>query len=143
MPKYGCYYNMIGSILQHVSQYIENENGGYVGLLESLFKDLGEVRDISTLDRYTMEDVNFFTKYGSKVYITYRRDVVRTIKIMQKMMLNNPKFKVTWSVEVFIAFGNKRDLFDMVNLQNTMTSEMLDLLPIHMHGKPQDNVFLS
>eukprot|EP00253_Pinus_taeda_P001006 PITA_01006 len=70
-----------------------------------------------------MEEANFLSKYGSKVYIIHRRDAFRASKIMQKRALDNPKIEVIWNTEVLKAFGNERGLLSGLNLRNTVTGE--------------------
>lgn len=54
-----------------------------------------------------MEEANFLTKYGSKVYIIHRRDTFRASKIMQARALGNPKIEVLWNSTVVEAVGEK------------------------------------
>uniref|UniRef100_A0A803KXF7 Thioredoxin reductase n=1 Tax=Chenopodium quinoa TaxID=63459 RepID=A0A803KXF7_CHEQI len=53
-----------------------------------------------------MEEANFLTKFGSKVYIIHRRGEFRASKIMQKRALENPKIEVLWNSTVVEAFGD-------------------------------------
>ncbi|KMT08896.1 hypothetical protein BVRB_6g136160 [Beta vulgaris subsp. vulgaris] len=53
-----------------------------------------------------MEEANFLTKYGSKVYIIHRRGEFRASKIMQKRAIENPKIEVLWNSVVLEAFGD-------------------------------------
>lgn len=53
-----------------------------------------------------MEEANFLTKYGSKVYIIHRRDTFRASKIMQQRALSNPKIEVIWNSAVKEAYGD-------------------------------------
>lgn len=53
-----------------------------------------------------MEEANFLTKYGSKVYIIHRRGEFRASKIMQKRAMENPKIEVMWNSVVVEAFGD-------------------------------------
>eukprot|EP00253_Pinus_taeda_P000743 PITA_00743 len=71
-----------------------------------------------------MEEANFLTKYGSKVYIIHRRDAFRASKIMQKRALDNPKIEVIWNTVVLEASGNERGLLSGLNLRNTVTGEV-------------------
>jgi len=70
-----------------------------------------------------MEEANFLTKYGSKVYIIHRRDAFRASKIMQKRALDNPKIEVIWNTEVLKAFGNERGSLSGLNLRNIVKNE--------------------
>lgn len=53
-----------------------------------------------------MEEANFLTKYGSRVFIIHRRDAFRASKIMQNRALTNPKIQVVWNSEVVEAYGD-------------------------------------
>jgi thioredoxin reductase (NADPH) len=52
-----------------------------------------------------MEEANFLTKYGSRVYIVHRRDELRASKIMQQRAMDNPKIEFLWSHAVTAALG--------------------------------------
>jgi thioredoxin reductase (NADPH) len=47
-----------------------------------------------------MEEANFLTKYGSRVYIIHRHDAFHASKIMQAHALSNPKIQVVCAYEV-------------------------------------------
>eukprot|EP00262_Sarcandra_glabra_P002671 TRINITY_DN1307_c0_g1_i1.p1 TRINITY_DN1307_c0_g1~~TRINITY_DN1307_c0_g1_i1.p1 ORF type:complete len:369 (+),score=29.07 TRINITY_DN1307_c0_g1_i1:439-1545(+) len=73
-----------------------------------------------------MEEANFLTKFGSKVYIIHRRDAFRASKIMQNRTLNNAKIEVVWNSEVVEAFGVK-GVLDGVKLKNVVSGDVSDL----------------
>ncbi|GLT26936.1 hypothetical protein SLA2020_019730 [Shorea laevis] len=75
-----------------------------------------------------MEESNFLTKYGSKVYIIHRRDAFRASKIMQARALSNPKIKVIWNSAVVEAYGggDKGNLKGL-KIKNLATNEISDL----------------
>ncbi|KAG9131037.1 hypothetical protein Leryth_006782 [Lithospermum erythrorhizon] len=52
-----------------------------------------------------MEEANFLTKYGSRVYIIHRRGEFRASKIMQSKALSNEKIEVLWNSVVEEAYG--------------------------------------
>lgn len=75
-----------------------------------------------------MEEANFLTKYGSKVYILHRRGEFRASKIMQSRALSNPKIEVVWNSEVVEAYGggDKGNLAGL-KVRNVVTGEVTDL----------------
>ncbi|PHT56251.1 Thioredoxin reductase 1 [Capsicum baccatum] len=72
-----------------------------------------------------MEEANFLTKYGSKVYLIHRRDEFRASKIMQNRALTNPKIEVIWNSTVVEAYGEK--LLGGLKVKNVVTGEVSDL----------------
>ncbi|XP_044507654.1 thioredoxin reductase 1, mitochondrial-like [Mangifera indica] len=75
-----------------------------------------------------MEEANFLTKYGSKVYIIHRRDNFRASKIMQNRTLTNPKIDVIWNCVVEEAYGDgEKGVLGGLKLKNVVTGQVSDL----------------
>lgn len=75
-----------------------------------------------------MEEANFLTKYGSKVYILHRRDTFRASKIMQNRALTNPKIEVMWNSVVAEAYGEgEKGPLGGLKIKNVVTGEVSDL----------------
>ena len=75
-----------------------------------------------------MEEANFLTKYGSKVYILHRRDTFRASKIMQNRALSNPKIEVLWNSVVEEAYGEgEKGSLGGLKVKNVVTGEVSDL----------------
>ncbi|BBN17426.1 thioredoxin reductase (NADPH) [Marchantia polymorpha subsp. ruderalis] len=74
-----------------------------------------------------MEEANFLTKYGSKVYVIHRRDEFRASKIMQARTFANPKIQVIWDSVVIEAVGNERNLLGGLKVQNVKTGVVTEL----------------
>ncbi|KAL0733256.1 hypothetical protein Bca4012_009466 [Brassica carinata] len=76
-----------------------------------------------------MEEANFLTKYGSKVYIIHRRDTFRASKIMQQRALSNPKIEVIWNSSVVEAYGdeNGKGVLGGLKVKNVVTGDVSDL----------------
>uniref|UniRef100_A0A0D9WPW9 Thioredoxin reductase n=1 Tax=Leersia perrieri TaxID=77586 RepID=A0A0D9WPW9_9ORYZ len=75
-----------------------------------------------------MEEANFLTKYGSRVYIIHRRDAFRASKIMQARALSNPKIQVLWDSEVVEAYGGADGgPLAGVKVKNVVNGEVSDL----------------
>lgn len=47
-----------------------------------------------------MEEANFLSKYGSKVFLIHRRGQFRASKVMQERVFKNPKIEVVWDTVV-------------------------------------------
>lgn len=75
-----------------------------------------------------MEEANFLTKYGSKVYIIHRRDTFRASKIMQNRALSNPKIEVVWNSAVVEAYGEgDKGVLGGLKVKNVVSGEVSDL----------------
>ncbi|XP_073010781.1 thioredoxin reductase NTRB-like [Typha latifolia] len=75
-----------------------------------------------------MEEANFLSKYGSRVYIVHRRDVFRASKIMQARAIGNPKIEILWNSEIVEAYGEgKTGPLGGVKIKNVVTGEISDL----------------
>ncbi|KAL5199300.1 hypothetical protein ABZP36_020503 [Zizania latifolia] len=75
-----------------------------------------------------MEEANFLTKYGSRVYIIHRRNAFRASKIMQARALSNPKIQVVWDSEVMEAYGGvDGGPLAGVKIKNVVSGEVSDL----------------
>ena len=72
------------------------------------------------------EEALFLTKYGSKVYLLVRRDVLRASTIMQKRVTNNEKIEVLWNTEALEAKGDGK-LLQSLRVVNNKTKEESDL----------------
>jgi thioredoxin reductase (NADPH) len=55
-----------------------------------------------------MEEANFLTRFGRKVYLTHRRDELRASKIMQDRARANAKIEFLWSTVVESIEGDEK-----------------------------------
>ncbi|KAK6912391.1 FAD/NAD(P)-binding domain [Dillenia turbinata] len=75
-----------------------------------------------------MEEANYLTKYGSKVYIIHRRDAFRASKIMQNRAMTNPKIEVLWNSVVEEAYGDgDRGVLGGLKVKNLVDGSVSDL----------------
>jgi thioredoxin reductase (NADPH) len=72
-----------------------------------------------------VEEANFLTRFGSKVYIIHRRDNFRAQKILQDQLFQNPKAEVIWDTVVEEVKGDQE--VDHVILRNVKTGERSEL----------------
>lgn len=68
-----------------------------------------------------VEEATFLTKFGSKVYLVHRRDVLRASKIMQERAFSNPKIELLWDSVVESVEGDTVVRF--ANIKNIVTGE--------------------
>ena len=66
-----------------------------------------------------VEEANYLTRFGSRVYVVHRRDEFRAQKILQDQLTQNPKAEVIWDTVVEDIKGNKE--VDRITLRNVKT----------------------
>lgn len=71
------------------------------------------------------EEAHFLTKYGSKVYLAVRRDVLRASKVMARRVEKNPKIEIMYNSEVIEAMGD--NLLKSVKVVNNKTKKEVEL----------------
>ncbi|MEY4985412.1 MAG: hypothetical protein RLZZ359_298 [Actinomycetota bacterium] len=72
-----------------------------------------------------MEEANFLTRFGTKVYLIHRRDSFKASKIMADRALNNPKIEVIYNSEVAEILGETN--VTGIKLRNTQDGSLSDL----------------
>jgi thioredoxin reductase (NADPH) len=72
-----------------------------------------------------MEEANFLSRFGSKVYLIHRRDSFKASKTMQDRVLNNPKIEVVYNSAVEELLGEKN--LSGVKLKNTVDGSVSEL----------------
>ncbi len=72
-----------------------------------------------------MEEANFLSRFGSKVYLIHRRDSFKASKTMQDRVLNNPKIEVVYNSAVEELLGEHN--LSGVKLKNTVDGNISEL----------------
>ncbi|MEY4981504.1 MAG: hypothetical protein RL174_842 [Actinomycetota bacterium] len=72
-----------------------------------------------------MEEANFLTRFGTKVYLIHRRDTFKASKIMAERALNNPKIEVIYNAEVAEILGETN--VTGIKLRSTTDGSISDL----------------
>src|SRR6476659_8391613 len=67
-----------------------------------------------------VEEAEYLTRYGHKVYVIHRRSEFRASKILQERLFANPKIEVIWNKRVLEFLGNPAGL-KTVELEDTVT----------------------
>src|SRR5437762_4646619 len=67
------------------------------------------------------EEADFLTRYADKVYLIHRRDSLRSSKILQKRLFENPKIEVIWNTVVDRVDGDEHGLVKTLKLRNLQT----------------------
>jgi thioredoxin reductase (NADPH) len=71
-----------------------------------------------------VEEANYLTRFGSKVYVVHRRDQFRAQKILQDQLRENPKAEVIWDSVVEEVQGDS--VVNNLRLHNVKTGETTD-----------------
>jgi thioredoxin reductase (NADPH) len=69
-----------------------------------------------------VEEANYLTRFGSRVYVVHRRGEFRAQKILQDQLLKNPKVEVIWDTVVDQIKGDKE--VDHLVLRNMKTDKV-------------------
>ena len=72
-----------------------------------------------------MEEANFLSRFGSKVYLIHRRDSFKASKTMQERVLNNPKIEVIYNSAVEELIGSPN--LTALKLKNTVDGGVSEL----------------
>lgn len=73
-----------------------------------------------------VEEADYLTRYGQKVYVIHRRDQFRASKILQERVFANPKIEVLWNKRVREFTGTPAGL-QSVELEDTVTGDRSSL----------------
>ncbi len=68
-----------------------------------------------------VEEGAYLTKYGSRIHMLVRRDVLRASKIMQDRALTNPKMEIHWHTEVDEVLGDDKKGVTAVRVKQNQT----------------------
>ncbi len=75
-----------------------------------------------------VEEALFLTKFASKVTLIHRRDELRSEKILEQRLLNNPKIEPLWFNELEEVYGTDMPLgVEGVKVKNVKTGEITDI----------------
>lgn len=74
-----------------------------------------------------VEEADFLTRYGSKVYLVHRRDELRASKILQQRLFANPKIEVIWDTVVERVEADAQGLVNNLKIRNVNTGVVSDL----------------
>lgn len=70
-----------------------------------------------------VEEANYLTHFGSKVYLIHRRSELRASKIMVERAMNNPKIQVVWNRKVDEVLGDDDNGVTGLRLKDTTSSK--------------------
>ena len=73
------------------------------------------------------EEADFLTRYADKVYLIHRRDTLRSSKLLQSRLFENPKIEVIWDTVVDEIQADGQGLVNNLKLRNVRTGEARDL----------------
>ena len=75
-----------------------------------------------------VEEALFLTNFASKVTLIHRRDELRSEKILEQRLLNNPKIEPLWFNELEEVYGTDMPLgVEGVRVKNVKTGEITDV----------------
>ncbi len=73
------------------------------------------------------EEADFLTRYADKVYLIHRRGELRSSKILQQRLFENPKVDVVWDTIVDAVEGDDQGLVNNLKLRDVNSNVARDL----------------
>ncbi len=73
------------------------------------------------------EEGAYLAKYGSRIHLLVRRDVLRASKIMQDRAKTNPKIEIHWHTEVDEVLGDEKKGVHTVRVKNNKTGTKTEI----------------
>src|SRR5436190_20021823 len=74
-----------------------------------------------------VEEGTYLTKFGSRIHLLVRRDVLRASKIMQDRLKTNPKIEMHWYTEVDEVLGDDKAGVTAVRVKNNKSGGKTDI----------------
>src|SRR3954471_8967894 len=74
-----------------------------------------------------VEEAGYLTKFGSKVHLLVRRDMLRASKIMADRAKENPKIEIRWHTEVDEVLGDDKKGVTAVRVKNNKSGTTEDV----------------
>lgn len=74
-----------------------------------------------------VEEADFLTRYGDKVYLIHRREELRASKILQRRLFANPKIEVIWNKVVEQIGADAHGLVNSIGLRDVNSHEASSL----------------
>ena len=72
-----------------------------------------------------IEEANYLSKFGSKVYLIHRRDKFRASSIMQKRAFSNSKIEIIFNHTLLEVLG--ADSLSSIKIENTLSKKLQEL----------------
>jgi thioredoxin reductase (NADPH) len=70
-----------------------------------------------------VEEAEFLTRYGAKVYVIHRRDSFRASPILVDRLFANPKIEVIWNTVAEEVLGDAQGLVSGIRIRDVVTDE--------------------
>ena len=70
-----------------------------------------------------VEEAEFLTRYGAKVYVVHRRDNFRASRILQERLFANPKIEVVWNTVAEEVIGDEDGLMSGLRIRDVVTGD--------------------
>jgi thioredoxin reductase (NADPH) len=74
-----------------------------------------------------VEEAGYLTKFGSKIHLLVRRDVLRASKVMAERAVANPKIEIKWHSEVDEVLGDDKSGVTAVRVKNNKSGAKEEL----------------